>query len=49
MKLLLLGAVFPFFTFAPSSGWLGPELPHVLFFARIFAGEGSSVLLLTAP
>jgi hypothetical protein len=36
----VLYAVFPFFTFAPSSGWLGPELPHVLFFARIFAGKG---------
>lgn len=29
--------VFPFFTYVPSSGWLGDSLPKVLFFSRIFA------------
>ncbi|KAK9804063.1 hypothetical protein WJX73_000717 [Symbiochloris irregularis] len=32
--------VFPFFTYAPSSGVLGDSLPKVLFFARLFADVG---------
>jgi len=34
---VILCLVFPFFTYVPSSGMLGDQLPKVLFFVRLFA------------
>lgn len=36
--------LFPFFTYVPSSGYLGENLPKVLFFSRIFADVFGRVL-----
>lgn len=36
--------LFPFFTYIPSSGLLGDELPKVLFFGRIFADVAGRLL-----
>ncbi|GIM01280.1 hypothetical protein Vretimale_6080 [Volvox reticuliferus] len=40
----LLYIVFPFFTYVPTSGWLGDSLPQVLFYARLFTDLAGRLL-----
>ncbi|GIL56538.1 hypothetical protein Vafri_11895 [Volvox africanus] len=40
----LLYIVFPFFTYVPTSRWLGDSLPQVLFYARLFTDLAGRLL-----
>ncbi|EFJ40464.1 hypothetical protein VOLCADRAFT_99745 [Volvox carteri f. nagariensis] len=44
LDVTLLYIVFPFFTYVPASGWLGDNLPQVLFYSRLFTDFAGRLL-----
>ncbi|KAG2485421.1 hypothetical protein HYH03_015803 [Edaphochlamys debaryana] len=44
VSVTILYIVFPFFTYVPTSGWLGDSLPQFLFYGRLFFDLGGRML-----
>ncbi|KXZ43097.1 hypothetical protein GPECTOR_102g50 [Gonium pectorale] len=44
VSVTILYVVFPFFTYVPTSGWLGDSLPQALFYSRLFTDLAGRLL-----